>query len=71
MRRPTRFLLKGLASLLLGLAIGGIAYERLGRRWDKQRFRQIGRSGPLLSFNIAQIVCDRGRRSAELVGKRQ
>ena len=44
MRRPTRFLLKGLASLLLGLAIGGIAYERLGRRWDKQRFRQIGRS---------------------------
>jgi pimeloyl-ACP methyl ester carboxylesterase len=43
MRRPARFLLKGLASLLLALVIGGVVYERLGRRWDKQRFRQIGR----------------------------
>jgi pimeloyl-ACP methyl ester carboxylesterase len=39
-----RLLLKGLASLALALLIGGVVYEQLGRRSDKQRFRQIGRS---------------------------
>jgi pimeloyl-ACP methyl ester carboxylesterase len=44
MRRRARFLLKILVSMLLLLTIAGVAYEQSGRRWDKQRFRQIGRS---------------------------
>ena len=44
MRRPMRFLLKVFASLLLVFTIAGVAYEQLGRRRDRKRFSQIGRS---------------------------
>lgn len=44
MRRPMRFLLTFFVSMLLVFAIAGVVYQRLGRRWDKQVFLQIGRS---------------------------
>ena len=37
-------LLKLFVSMLLGFAIAGVVYEQLGRRQDKERFPQIGRS---------------------------
>lgn len=44
MRRPTRFLLTILASMLLVLMVAGVVYEEVGERRDKKRFAQIGRS---------------------------
>ena len=44
MRRSLRFLLKVLATMVVALLVAGVIYEQVGRRRDKQRFTQIGRS---------------------------
>jgi pimeloyl-ACP methyl ester carboxylesterase len=44
MRRPMKLFLKLFVSLLLLFAIAGVVYEQRGRRQDKERFPQIGRS---------------------------
>jgi pimeloyl-ACP methyl ester carboxylesterase len=43
-RRPARFLLKILAAMIVVLIVAGVVYEQLGRRWDKRRYPQVGRS---------------------------
>ena len=44
MRRRTRIVLKSLALLIATALVAGIVYEQLGRRRDRARFPQIGRS---------------------------
>jgi pimeloyl-ACP methyl ester carboxylesterase len=44
LRRRTRIVLKSLALLIATALVAGIVYEQLGRRRDRTRFPQIGRS---------------------------
>ena len=44
MKRWAKFLLKALALTMITLIVGGIVYEQLGERRDRQRFSQVGRS---------------------------
>ncbi len=44
MRRTTSIVLKSLALLIATALVAGIVYEQLGRRRDRARFPQIGRS---------------------------
>jgi pimeloyl-ACP methyl ester carboxylesterase len=44
LRRRTRIVLKSLALLIATALVAGIVYEQLGRRRDRARFPQIGRS---------------------------
>jgi pimeloyl-ACP methyl ester carboxylesterase len=44
MNKRLRTIVKGMVSVLLTLLVSGIVYEHLGRRWDRGRFLQIGKS---------------------------
>jgi pimeloyl-ACP methyl ester carboxylesterase len=44
LRRPIRIVLKSLALVIAAALVAGIIYEQLGRRRDRARFPQIGRS---------------------------